>query len=588
VPSEVSLLLKKIALIIRILVIYVVLSFLIAFLGTLLSIGYLKKQRFTAASYYASAARGGLFSLQVFCAFQCPTDVSVWNEGLRLIQQSKQIELHSKELKAKYEFGKVTQQDLAALKADLSVAQLTLDQMMELTEQSKVIKKIAFNSQSTLKDQYSTLQFTFQHLFITIDHYDELFGGEKIYLVLFQNNYELRPTGGFLGSYATVKFKDGVMTSFEVQDIYVPDGQLAGHVDPPLPIQQAFQQGFWNLRDANWHPDFPRSAENVEWFFDQSTGEKFDGVIAVNYTLIPEMMKIVGEMYLPDQDIKINDQNVYSFLQRTDDIFFPGSTKKKDTLSSFSKYLQLKLQHLRPSQYLELASFTQQALDDKDVLLFLKKNSLQGYIDQKNWSGRFKNNECEHAYCFPDYFAISDSNMGVNKANCCVQRRVSVEKNVLENQVVSITKVSYYNPSPTGDFVKTGGTYKAFVRMYFPQNTIVEEFTIDGVSYAQYAEEQRSQRHFSEITPIFFTQDQVGPFTELGFWIYTDVGKTLPVTISTTTPLPQDSKSYQLTVQKQPGTLEMYNDFTIWLGSQELWRDTIYSDLLLVTPKLSL
>jgi hypothetical protein len=80
--------------------------------------------------------------------------------------------------------------------------------------------------------------------------------GNKNYLVLLQNDTELRPSGGFLGSYAKVELASTGIKNISVQDIYVPDGQLLGHVDPPLPIQQAFGkilQGLLSIRMRNLH-----------------------------------------------------------------------------------------------------------------------------------------------------------------------------------------------------------------------------------------------------------------------------------------------------------------------------------------------
>src|SRR3989344_469487 len=74
----------------------------------------------------------------------------------------------------------------------------------------------------------------------------------KTYIVLLQNNTELRATGGFMGSYARIETDKAGIKKIEVQDIYQPDGQIAGHVEPPYPVQEAFRQGWWKLRDSNW------------------------------------------------------------------------------------------------------------------------------------------------------------------------------------------------------------------------------------------------------------------------------------------------------------------------------------------------
>ena len=67
---------------------------------------------------------------------------------------------------------------------------------------------------------------------------------------------ELRPTGGFIGSYAIMTFDKGRLAEIVVNDVYTADGQLKGHVDPPEPIRKYLGEGGWFLRDSNWDPDF--------------------------------------------------------------------------------------------------------------------------------------------------------------------------------------------------------------------------------------------------------------------------------------------------------------------------------------------
>ncbi len=57
-------------------------------------------------------------------------------------------------------------------------------------------------------------------------------------LILFQNPSEIRPAGGFLGSFAQLTLHKGSMTGLEVQDIYDLDGQLTKNVVPPVPLQR--------------------------------------------------------------------------------------------------------------------------------------------------------------------------------------------------------------------------------------------------------------------------------------------------------------------------------------------------------------
>ena len=117
----------------------------------------------------------------------------------------------------------------------------------------------------------------------------------KDYVVLLQNNTELRATGGFMGSYARLRFRNGTLQSTKFEDIYEPDGQLYGYVKPPAPLDKAFENGSWKLRDSNWDPDFRVSAPQIAWFFSQG-GEVVDGLVALNLTTVLKVLDF-GDAY---------------------------------------------------------------------------------------------------------------------------------------------------------------------------------------------------------------------------------------------------------------------------------------------------
>ena len=114
----------------------------------------------------------------------------------------------------------------------------------------------------------------------------------KDYVVLLQNNTELRATGGFMGSYARLRFRNGTLQNTKFEDIYEPDGQLYGYVKPPAPLDLAFDHGSWKLRDSNWDPDFRVSAPQIAWFFGQG-GEVVDGLVALNLTTVLKVLEVL-------------------------------------------------------------------------------------------------------------------------------------------------------------------------------------------------------------------------------------------------------------------------------------------------------
>ena len=120
----------------------------------------------------------------------------------------------------------------------------------------------------------------------TADVLPVLFGfdNKKTYLVLFQNNMELRPGGGFIGSYGILNLDKGKVESFNLHDVYDADGQLKGHIEPPFAIRRYIPLVHLYLRDSNFDVDFSNSASASAYMLNQEKGQIVDGVIFLYYS----------------------------------------------------------------------------------------------------------------------------------------------------------------------------------------------------------------------------------------------------------------------------------------------------------------
>lgn len=401
-------------------------------------------------------------------------------------------------------------------------------------------------------------------------------------LIVFENNMELRPTGGFLGSYAELTFEIGAPITLNVEDIYVPDGQLTGHVDPPLPIQEAFQQGFWKLRDANWHPDFSESSNRIDWFFSQ-VAHTHDATVAVTFSSIQQLLDITGDIWVPDFNTTVNTQNIYPILQRTDDEqFFPGSTKKKDTLRAFTSQLLMKIPETIAQHPQEFVSYLFTQFEQKHILITTNNQKLQQYLDAHNWSGKLTPPLCTSAGCEHDYFSIFDANLGVNKANCCVKRSITAQKNIQDdNQVHTQYEIMYDNKQADKEYEAVTGNYKAFVRLYFPQNTSIKQLVINGQNYTQFIIENTRLHYLHPITSQGYSLQQVAGLTELGMWIVVPQGQSTQINFETDSQLIANTP-YRIDVQKQPGTFDFFNVFDISINKKTILKGFLRKDTILL------
>lgn len=305
----------------------------------------------------------------------------------------------------------------------------------------------------------------------------------KTYLVLFQNNMELRPTGGFIGSIALLTVKDGRMLEFKIMDVYAADGQLKGHADPPLPIRKYLSQPNWFLRDSNFDPDFAKSAAQASWFIQKELGRSVDGVFATNLFFVGNLLRVSGPVTLSDfNNETVTADNFFfkaQFYAQND--FFPGSTQKSDFLTNLTNTLQLRLTNPQDLPLLSLFSVVKNSLDEKNLLLWSSTESIQKLIEEKGWGGRMVAVECVggEERCRSDYLSISEANLGVNKANYFVAKSVAVEKKIdLEGNVQTAVTLSYENRNIAELF--SGGSYVNYLRFLLPLAAKLNGLTLNS------------------------------------------------------------------------------------------------------------
>lgn len=314
------------------------------------------------------------------------------------------------------------------------------------------------------------------------------------YLLLFQNNMELRPTGGFIGSVGFLTFNEGKMVEFKIMDVYSIDGQLKGHVEPPLPIRNYLSQPNWFLRDSNFDPDFALASQQAEFFIDKTLGTKIDGVIAVNLNLLNDLLEAVGPVTLTDFNNEvISKDNLFIksqlYIQNN---FFEGSTLKKDFLTSLSFALEKRFQENVP--WFKVFQVVKNSLDNKSILIYVKSPDLQKEIEDLGWAGRVFSVNCllRPETCLADYLHINEANLGVNKANYFVSKNTVIDKKInLNGQVITDITITYENQSLPR--VLQGGTYSNYLRIFVPEGSTLlsvsfneaelDKATIDSVPY---------------------------------------------------------------------------------------------------------
>lgn len=305
---------------------------------------------------------------------------------------------------------------------------------------------------------------------------------EKKYLLFFANNMEIRPGGGFLGSFGILKIKDYTITDIEIHDVYDADGQLIAHIEPPMPIRKYLNIIHGFLRDSNFSPDFPEDYDIAKMYLEKEinlTG--FSGSVLITTTAIQNILEAFGDIYIPDFNENINSKNFYIKTQiHTEKDFFPGSIQKKSFLSALSQQLFINLETASPKL---LAMALKKSLDEKQLLIYSDEKEIQDVLDSFYWSGRTIQPECiseASNNCVVDYLFPYDANVGANKVNFYITKSMYLKTKIDNNgQIQNIYSIQFRNESPAEVF--PGGTYKNYFQIMLPLNSSVKRITKDGV-----------------------------------------------------------------------------------------------------------
>ncbi len=369
---------------------------------------------------------------------------------------------------------------------------------------------------------------------------------EKKYLLLFANNMELRPGGGFIGSLAILRVKNFTIQELELFDVYDVDGQLFSHIDPPKPISKFLNQTHWFLRDSAFTGDFVINFKEAEYLLNQEINESnFDGGMLITTTGVQNLLKSVKSLYIPDFKESITSENFYIKAQLyAEEDFFPGSQQKKSFLSSVANQMLFGLHDA--SLPIILKEF-ERSLDNKQLVLFSKDPDIQSLFEKNYWSGRILKPSCslsDALHCIPDYLFPLDANLGVNKANFFTSNPMELKVSVdAKGKITNSYTVRYTNDSHKGVF--PGGIYKNYFQLLIPPNSFIESITVDGVIIEDYDE-----TNFENKTVGFLLS------------IEPQQSKTVAIAYKLPTTIVSGGGTYQLILQKQIGSQNSDFKFT--------------------------
>ncbi len=383
----------------------------------------------------------------------------------------------------------------------------------------------------------------------------------KRYLVLFQNDKELRATGGFLTAYAQFRVEKGKMILENATNIYDLDSALTKKFPAPREIT-TFHKDVYNLyiRDSNLSPDFKTSMQQFLTMYDTSKGkEKIDGIIAVDTHVLVEALKILGpetiggRVFSADIDKRCDcPRAIYELEDYSTRPVNYVRTERKDIIGILLQQLMQKALGVSPSQYWgKLFQMLLTEVNEKHVLAYFLTPAEQKAAESFNMAGRIMTGtEVATTLTYKegawDYIHLNNSNMAGAKSNMFVSEKVVKDVTVSGGTVTTKLTVDYNNPYKGSDCgLESGGLclnapLRNWVRVYAPAGSKLVESK-------------------GMISPADGKAKPMDTFTDLGktvfegFLIVNPLGKAR-IEVTYTSPVTSPDGKYHLLIQKQPGT----------------------------------
>jgi hypothetical protein len=292
---------------------------------------------------------------------------------------------------------------------------------------------------------------------------------DKRYLLVFQNNSELRASGGFLGSYALVDIRDGKIHNLEVPGggSYDTEGGMNVRIVAPKPLWLV--NPLWHFWDANWWPDWPTTAKNLMWFYEKSDGPTVDGVISLTPTVIERLLEITGPIDLTKEyGLTIDSNNFWETTQKVVEqknlsktnpeaiIGIPatstvlestlplkqglavnGDNKPKKIIGDLmAKILEILPQKLNKDNLVKILGLFENSLDEKQILFYFTDENSQAEVAKRNWAGEIKNTD-------RDYLLVVNTNIAGQKSDREINEKIEQLSEVaLDGSIIDTVKIT--------------------------------------------------------------------------------------------------------------------------------------------------
>lgn len=362
--------------------------------------------------------------------------------------------------------------------------------------------------------------------------------GKRRYLVVFQNSRELRPTGGFIGSFALMDVKDGAVERLEIPAGGPYDLRAGLMRRVAAPEQLRLVNARWEFQDANWFADFPTSAGSLIWFYEQSGGPTVDGVVAVTSDLMVDLLRALGPVEMAEYGKTVTAENFYEQARLAVEVEYDREANRpKQFISDMAPKLLAKLVEEGRAKMLPLADALTSALSRKDVLVWFRDGEEQALASSFGWTGELS------PLPGGDFLAVAHANIAGGKTDGLIEEEIGHESEIREDGTIVDTVTIRRTHAGRKDHPVEGVKNIDYVRVYAPEGSVLlsaEGFEAPGEGYFLPADDTlQPSTLLQAIEGGAVTHEPSGTrvtresgLTAFGNWIQLEPGETRSVRLS--------------------------------------------------------
>lgn len=404
--------------------------------------------------------------------------------------------------------------------------------------------------------------------------------GPKTYLLLAQNEDELRPTGGFITAVGTLLIQNGHILSLDFINSDALDDWSKPYPLAPWQMSAYMNIPLLTLRDASWFTDYRVSAQYAEQFYALTTGHSADGVIAFNQNLLVRFLRVTGPIILKEKNVTITADTVITYMRqaktRTEADLKDPQWNYKGFIDAIGKTLLDTLLYGKVDKK-ALAQTVIAALTERDLLLQIDDPLFAEFLSRNGWDGALNPAN-------GDFLLLSDANIGYNKTSPVIETTLAYDVDLRSPFAPSaILQITHQNNAaalftcqqlgknksrlPKEGRYPITDCYWDYLRVYRPQGTTLQE------SQAQFIPANWLIRYRSVPPQVdVLTEDEAPNLAVFGTLKVIPGGKSettlmrfsLPLTVLAAEGQP-GWLTYRLRVQKQPGSRNIALQLHIFL-----------------------